>query len=167
MPATALEVQNLRDTIMAFLTAMNEHDVDRTLEFLAADATWRQGSDAAEGHAAIRELLESLWRSTADMHIPLDDVEFFVSADGDDVASFWRATATMTGEFQGFAPTGRRAEFRGACHYQMRDGKIATHTVIYDETSIAQQFGLMPKTDSRTYRLMAGAQRLTRRLSRR
>ena len=167
MQATAPEVQELRDTIMTFLAAMNDHDVEKTLGFFTADATWRQGSNVAEGHTAIRELVESLWRSTSDMHLPLDDVEFFVSADGDNVATFWRATATMTGTFEGFAPTGRRAEFRGACHYRMKDGKIAHHLVLYDEMDLARQFGLMPETDSRQYRMMAGMQRLTKRLSRR
>ena len=167
MQATAPEVQELRDTIMGFLAAMNDHDVERTLGFFTADATWRQGSTVAEGHTAIRELLESQWRSTSDMHLPLDDVEFFVSADGDNVATFWRATATMTGPFEGFAPTGRRAEFRGACHYRLEDGKIASHTVIYDDMDIARQFGLMPETDSRQYRMMAGMQRFTQRLRRR
>ena len=167
MQATAAEVQELRATIMGFLAAMNEHDTERTLAFFAPDATWRQGSAVAEGHEAIRELLESQWRSTADMYLPLDDVEFFVSADGDNVATFWRATATMTGTFEGFAPTGQRAEFRGACHYRMKDGKIAHHLVLYDEMDVARQFGLMPETDSRQYRMMAGAQRFTQRLRRR
>jgi ketosteroid isomerase-like protein len=165
--ATAPEVQELRATIMDFLAAMNEHDVERTLGFFTPDATWRQGSAVAEGHAAIRELLESQWRSTSDMYLPLDDVEFFVSADGDNAATFWRATATMTGPFEGFAPTKRRAEFRGACHYRISDGKIAHHLVIYDEMEVARQFGLMPVTASRQYRMMAGAQRLTQRLRRR
>jgi steroid delta-isomerase-like uncharacterized protein len=167
MNATAPEVQALRDTIIAFMAAMNDQDVDRTLGYFTEDATWRQGPDVAEGHAAIRDLLESLWRSTSDMQIPLDDVEFFVSADGENVATFWRATATMTGPFEGFAPTGQRAKFRGACHYRMEAGKVATHTVIYDEMDVARQFGLMPETDSRQYRMMAGVQRFAKRLSRR
>jgi predicted ester cyclase len=165
--ATASEVKELRDTIMAFIAAMNDQDLERTLGFVTVDATWYQGSDIAKGHPAIREMLDSLWRSTSDMHLPLDDVEFFVSADGENAATFWRATSTMTGPFQGFAPTGRRAEFRGACHYRMEDGKIATHTVIYDEMGVARQFGLLPETDSRQYRMMAGAQRLVQRLRRR
>ena len=166
MHATAPEVQELRDTIMGFLAAMNDHDVERTLGFFTADATWRQGSTVAEGHTAIRELLESLWRSSSDMYLPLDDVEFFVSADGDNVAVFSRLTATMTGTFEGFASTGRRAEIRGACHYRLKDGKIANHVVIYDDMDIARQFGLMPETDSRQYRIMAGMQRFAQRLRR-
>ena len=166
MHVTDQTVQELRDTVMGFLAAMNDHDVDRTLGFFTADATWRQGSTVAEGHPAIRELLESLWRSTSDMQMPLDDVEFYVSADGDNAATFWRATATMTGHFQGFAPTGRRAEFRGACNYRMEEGRIANHTVIIDEMDLARQFGLIPETDSRKYRMMAGMQRFTQRLRR-
>jgi steroid delta-isomerase-like uncharacterized protein len=166
MHATAPEVQELRDTIMAFLAAMNAHDVEQALEFFTTDATWREGSTVAEGHAAIREVLESQWRSTSDMQLPLDDVEFFVSADGDNVATFWRATATMTGIFEGFAPTGRRAAFRGACHYRLVDGKIATHTVLYDQMDVARQFGLIPETGSRQYRMMTGMQRLAKRFRR-
>jgi predicted ester cyclase len=167
MQATASEVKELRETIMAFIAAMNDHDVERTLGFVTVDATWYQGSDVAKGHPAIREMLDSLWRSTSDMLLPLDDVEFFVSADGENAATFWRATSTMTGPFQGFAPTGRRAEFRGACHYRMENGKIATHTVIYDEMAIARQFGLLPEIDSRQHRMMAGGQRFFQRLRRR
>jgi steroid delta-isomerase-like uncharacterized protein len=165
--ATAPELQELRETVMAFLAAMNEHDVDKALGFLTEDAVWLEGTRVATGHPAIRELLESLWQSTSDMHMPLDDVELFVSADGDDAATFWRATMTMTGPLEGFAPTGRRAEMRGACRYAIRDGKIARHTVVYDQLGLARELGIMPETDSVPYRMMAGAQRLTRRLTRR
>lgn len=166
MRTSPADVQELRDTVMQFITALNAHDADRTLEFFTEDARWIQPSAIAEGKQAIRDLLESMWESTNDMHLPLDDVEFLVGADGDNAATLWRATMTMTGSYQGFAPTGRRAEHKGMCHYRMKNGKIAEHTLIYDEMALARQFGLVPATESRSYRMMTAVQRLGRRLSR-
>lgn len=164
MQTSPSEVKARRETVLAFLAAMNAQDASRVLEYVTEDAVWRQLSEVADGKEAIRELLESMWLSTDDMHIPLDDVEFLFGADGDTVATVWRATMTMTGYYLGFAPTGQRAEFRGMCLYRMVDGRIAEHTVLYDEMDVSRQLGLLPPIESKPYRMLALAQRFGRRL---
>ena len=167
MQTSPVPVRELRDTVLSFISAMNAQDAERVLEHMTDGAVWRHLSDVAEGKEAIRDVLESMWLSTDDMHIPLDDVEFLVSIDGGTAATFWRATMTMTGYYMGFAPTGRQATFHGMCHYRMVDGRIAEHTILYDEMDLSRQLGLLPPVESRSFRLMAVAQRLAERIRRR
>ena len=167
MRTSATPVQELRDTILSFIAAMNAQDAERVLEHLTDAALWRQPDGVvAEGKEAIRDVLQELWLSTDDMHIPVDDIDLLVSPDGRTAATFWRATMTMTGYHMGFAPTGRRAAFRGVCLYRMAGPRIAEHTLIYDQLDVSQQLGLLPTPTSRSFRLMAAGHRMARRLQR-
>lgn len=167
MHTSATPVRELRDSILSFIAAMNAQDAERVLAHLTDAAVWRQPDGVvAEGKEAIRDVLEELWLSTDDMQIPVDDVELLVSPDGGTVATLWRATMTMTGYHMGFAPTGRRAVFRGVCICRMAGSRIAEHTLVYDQLDVSQQLGLLPAPTSRSFRFMAAGQRMARRLRR-
>ena len=64
----------------------------------------------------------------------------------------------------GFAPTGKRVRLTGACLYELRDGLISRHTVVYDGTSAMQQLGLLPVEGSLAFRTQLVAQNLGHRV---
>jgi steroid delta-isomerase-like uncharacterized protein len=165
----ALPLKQLRTMILDFLGAMNAHDVERALEFFTEDAVWEGTGIAAPavGHEAIAEVLHEWLRGFSDLHFPLEDVEIYRAVDGDRALAYWTSIMTMDGPFGGFVPTGRTAKGKGICRYELRDGKIAKHTIIYDEMDITRQLGLLPADDSMGFRMLAGMQHLTTPISRR
>jgi steroid delta-isomerase-like uncharacterized protein len=159
----------LRTMIFEFLGAVNAHDVERALTFFTDDVVWEGSGIQADavGRAAVVEVLREWFCAFPDLHFPLEDVEVFRSLDGDHALAYWTSVMTMEGPFAGFAPTGRHAKVKGVCRYELVGGRIARHTMIYDQLQVSQQLGLLPAPASRSYRLLAGAQRLTARAARR
>jgi steroid delta-isomerase-like uncharacterized protein len=166
--ATTLTDDQLRTMILEFLTAMNAHDLERILTFFTDDVTWEgSGTDVpAVGRAAVVEVLRGWFVAFPDLHFPLEDVEVFRSLDGDHALAYWTSVMTMRGPFAGFAPTGRHVKAKGVCRYELREGGISRHTMIYDQMRISQELGLLPAEGTSSYRLLAGMQRLGKRLRR-
>ena len=102
-----------------------------------------------------------------DVHFPLEDQRVLVAEDGTWAVSTWRMIGTMTGRADppGYEPTGKTANVAGSCLYELRDGRIARHTIVYDGLDLMQQLGLMPAMDSLPTKIMAGAQAVTSRLT--
>lgn len=66
-------------------------------------------------------------------------------ADGEDVFVRWRLTGTFNGaDYQGIAATGTRVELPGVDHFVIRDGRIVTNHVTFDQMSYARQLGMLP-----------------------
>jgi steroid delta-isomerase-like uncharacterized protein len=159
----------LRTTILEFLGAMNAHDVERALTFFTDDVVW-EGSGVhapAVGRAAVVEVLREWFSAFPDLHFPMEDVEIFRSLDGDRALVYWTSVGTMLGPYGDLAPTGRHSKVKGMCRYELREGGIARHTVLYDQLLLSQQLGLLPADGSVGYRALAGMQRLGRRLAQR
>jgi steroid delta-isomerase-like uncharacterized protein len=169
----ALTSTQLRTTILDFLGAMNAHDLDRAIGFFTEDATWEGTGTPGPivGRPAIRALLRRWIDGFSDLHYPLEDVEVYRAVGGDRALAYWTGIMTMDGPYRGFAPTGRTAKIKGICRYEFRDGKIARHTIVFDELEATRQLGLLPPEGSVGFRLLAGVQHLTtpirRRLARR
>jgi steroid delta-isomerase-like uncharacterized protein len=167
--ATTLTDDQLRTTILEFLGAMNAHDVERILPFFTDDVIWEgSGTDApVVGRAAVVEVLRAWFVAFPDLHFPLEDVEIFRTLDGGHALAYWSSVMTMRGPFAGFAPTGRHVKAKGVCRYELRDGAISRHTMIYDQMRISQELGLVPAEGTNSYRMLAGMQRLGERLRKR
>ena len=68
-----------------------------------------------------------------------------VAGEGDHVFGHWRMTGTHTGApFRGIAPSGRRLDLQGIDHFVIRDGKVVTNTVVFDQLTFARQVGMLP-----------------------
>ncbi len=76
----------------------------------------------------------------ADLHYTLDAEV----AEGDRVAQYVTAEGTMTGPFQGFAPTGRHATWNEIHITRFAGNMIVEHWANIDQMGMMQQLGLMP-----------------------
>jgi hypothetical protein len=48
------------------------------------------------------------------------------------------------GTLVGVSGTGRRLEIQGMDHFVVRDGKVVSNTVVFDQMDFARQIGLLP-----------------------
>ncbi len=59
--------------------------------------------------------------------------------------------------WQGIAPTGNSFELDGVDHFVLRDGKIESNFVVFDQLQFARQIGMMPADGSTADRAMKAA----------
>ena len=58
---------------------------------------------------------------------------------------------------QGIAPTGNPVELDGIDHFVIRDGKVESNFVVFDQLQFARQIGMMPADGSTADRAMNAA----------
>ena len=70
--------------------------------------------------------------------------------DGEQVFVRWRLTGTHTGgELEGIAPGGRTLDLDGVDHAVVRDGRVVSNFVVFDQLQLGRQLGVMPTAGSR------------------
>lgn len=132
------------DLLRWLFDRINDHDVASmrqlwtasTVEFFP-DATCRGDDEVAayfaDKFAAIRDLrLEVL----------------AIAECGNDALVHWRMTGRHTGHLLGIAGTGKDIELDGIDHFVLREGKVVTNTVVFDQMTFARQVGLLPPDGS-------------------
>ena len=65
-------------------------------------------------------------------------------AEGDKVATRWRAIGTHIGEFMGVGPSGKQINFTGTSIHQLTDSKIIAGWDSWDTLTLLQQMGAIP-----------------------
>ena len=75
----------------------------------------------------------------------MPDVRFDIQeviAEGDRVVVVENYSGTMTGEFKGLEPNGRRMSVTAVDIYKIRDGKLTEVLSVMDTASVLEQLGL-------------------------
>jgi predicted ester cyclase len=105
------------------------------------------------GAEEIRAYFEATFAAIPDLVVEM----LAIVEQGDEVFVRWRLSGTQSGRLQGLEGTGRRIRLDGVDHFTLRDGKIASNFVIYDQTQWGRQVGLMPEDGSGGDRALKGA----------
>ncbi|MGQ0467925.1 MAG: ester cyclase [Sporichthyaceae bacterium] len=132
------------DIVRADVDAINRHDVAAMRALWADDVTVRFPDATCHGADAIAAYIEGILAALPDFHIDLQTL----AADGDSVFIRYVITGTHTGPFKGVSGTGKRVELPGMDHFTIRDGKIVSNFVIFDQMDIGRQLGLLPPENS-------------------
>lgn len=93
-----------------------------------------------QGRDGVKELV-------ADLHLAFPDIRYVIAdewAIDDLVVHRTRGRGTMRGEYLGFAPTGRVAEWPGIHILRFADGRVTDHWGVADRLSMMQQLGVVP-----------------------
>jgi predicted ester cyclase len=139
---------------------LNTRDVTPVREVWTSTTVERFPTETCVGTDAIAAYFEAAFAALPDFHM---EIQGLVES-GDDVMVRWHLTGTHSGAaWQGIAPTGRAIELDGADHFVIRDGKVESNFVIFDQMQFARAVGLMPADGSPGERAMkAGFAALTR-----
>ena len=76
---------------------------------------------------------------------------------GDEVFVRWRTSGTHTGRIFGLDATGKPLELDGMDHFTLRDGRVVTNFVVFDQMQFARAIGLMPPDGSAADRALKAA----------
>jgi steroid delta-isomerase-like uncharacterized protein len=160
--ATAPPAGSTNVEIVRFIfDCLNRHDVAPLREVWAADGVERFPDETCNGVDAIANYLERGFAGLPDFHM---DVRSIV-ADGDHVFVHWHLTGTHTGAFNGLDATGRAVAVDGMDHFELRDGRVISNFVVFDQMQIARQLGVLPPDGSPADRAMKSAFNVKTRLA--
>jgi steroid delta-isomerase-like uncharacterized protein len=132
---------------------LNRQDLTALREIWSADIVERFPDRTCNGADAVAGYFEDAFKALPDMRIePTSVVE-----QGDDVFVRWRLTGTHQGPVQGIEGTGKSIELDGIDHFVLRDGKIVSNFVVFDQMQYSRQLGILPAQDSAADKAMKAA----------
>jgi steroid delta-isomerase-like uncharacterized protein len=102
--------------------------------------------------------------------IGMPDAHFNIVAlaeQGEDVFVHWQISGTHKGAWLGITPTGKPVDLEGIDHFVIRDGRIRTGFIAFDQLESGRQLGMMPPDGSAADRAMKSAFNLRTRLMQR
>ena len=121
----------------------NEGNLDLADELVAPDYVDHDPTmpEEVRGPEGFKQFVSSYRTAFSDGRVVVEDQV----AEGDMVATRWRAMGTHDGDFFGIAaPTGRRVEFTGIEISRISGGKLAETWDSYDALGMMTQLGLVP-----------------------
>lgn len=131
------------------VSAFNRHDLEDHSTNETEDISWTQPGVSLEGREAVAALQQALWTAMPDAQIEL----VARLADAETVMSEEVLTGTQTGPFVTPAgavpPSGRAIRMPFVTVQRIRDGRIASEHVYFDQLDFLRQLGIAPADPSR------------------
>ncbi len=143
--------------------ALNRGDISALREFWTDGTVERFPDTACHGADEIAAYFKETLTAISDWHMELRAV----AEQGEDVFVRWHLTGRHTGPIQGIEPTGKPVAVDGMDHFVIRDGKIISNFVVFDQMQYARQLGMMPPDGSAGDRAVKAAFNAKTKLSQR
>jgi steroid delta-isomerase-like uncharacterized protein len=132
---------------------LNRRDVSALRRFWDDDTVERFPDRTCRGADEIAAYFEDAFAAIPDWHMRIAGL---VEQD-DDVFLHWQLTGTHRGALLGIEPTGRPLVIDGMDHFVVRDGRVISNFVVFDQMQYARQIGMMPPDASAADRAMKAA----------
>lgn len=123
---------------------LNAHDVSALTAVWTDDTVERFPDGTCRGAREIAAYFKEVFAAMPDFHMDMTAI----AAEGEDVFVHWRLTGTHEGPLLGIAPTHKTVAIDGMDHFVIRDGKVISNFVVFDQMQYARQLGLMPPDGS-------------------
>ena len=124
--------------------AVNRRDITALRQIWTADTVVRFPDRTCRGADEVAAYFEEAFAA-----IPDWDMEVLSVAEaGEDVFAHWRLRGTHDGPLVGVDATGKPLDIDGMDHFVVRDGKLVSNFVVFDQLQYARQIGMMPPDGS-------------------
>src|ERR671914_530801 len=156
MAATSAPPANAPNVDIArwVIDVINTHDVTPLRERWADDVVERFPDRTCRGRDELAAYFEGLFAALPDAHMEVVEA----AGEGENVFLRWRLTGTHTGgPFAGIDTTGKRVELDGMDHFVIRDGKVVSNFVVFDQMEVGRALGLLPPDGSQADSAMKAA----------
>jgi steroid delta-isomerase-like uncharacterized protein len=133
---------------------LNTRSVANLRQFWDDRTHERFPNETAIGTDAIAAYFEIAFTAMPDFHIEIVSI----AEQNDDVYVQWKLTGTHTGgPFSGIEATGKAVALDGIDHFVLRDGRVISNFVVFDQMQFARAVGLLPPDASPADRALKGA----------
>ncbi|MGY1697176.1 ester cyclase [Geodermatophilus sp. SYSU D00814] len=129
---------------------LNAHDSSSLRQLYDDETVDHFPQRVCRGADEIAGFWEETFTGMPDFHVEI----LALAEHGDDVLVHWRMTGTHRGPLQGIAPTGKPISLEGMDHFVVREGRIRSGFVAFDQMEYARQLGMVPADGSPGDRLM-------------
>jgi predicted ester cyclase len=123
---------------------LNLRDVSALRKFWDADTVERFPDRICRGADEIAAYFEDAFAALPDWHMEI----VALAAQGDDVFVHWHLKGTHDGPLLGIEGTGKPVAVDGMDHFVVRDGRVISNFVVFDQMQYARQIGMMPPDGS-------------------
>jgi steroid delta-isomerase-like uncharacterized protein len=138
------DVAKNKELTLAWVAAMNAHDVEAAAAFVADDLVNHAAIPEAQGKSGIKMIFAKLWKAMPDQKWQCEDL----IAESDRVVCRLRMTGTQTGPLDfARAPlpaTGREVSTEQIHVMRFANGKVVEHWVGRDDFGMLRQLGHLP-----------------------
>jgi steroid delta-isomerase-like uncharacterized protein len=118
----------------------NKGNVAVLKEIVAPNYVYRMGKQEFKGAEGLAQAITMFRTAMPDLHMAMDHI----IAEGDRLAFRVTMTGTLTGQYMGIPPTGKRFTLPVAAFIRYEDGKEVEAESIADQASMYQQLGIKP-----------------------
>jgi predicted ester cyclase len=133
---------------------INSHDISPLMEVWTEETVERFPDRTCRGRDELAAYFNGLFDAVPDVHMEVVQAV----GDGDDVFARWHLTGNHTGgAWAGIDTTGRRIELDGMDHFVVRDGRIVSNFVVFDQMEVGRAMGLLPPDGSPADRALKAA----------
>jgi steroid delta-isomerase-like uncharacterized protein len=123
-----------------FEDVWNEGNMDALQQLAATDIVLHDRDEGdLRGLEAARALVSGYRSAFPDLNFAIEEQ----IAEGDKVATLWKATGTHRGELMGIPPTEKHSITTGITLDRVADGKIAESKGVWDALGLMQQLGVL------------------------
>ena len=124
--------------------AVDRQDLDAIRQFWNEDTVERFPDRVCRGTDEIAAYFEEAFAALSNFHMKVVSI----AETGDDVFVHWHMTGTHTGTLLGIEATGKELAIDGIDHFVIRDGRVVSNFVVFDQMQYGRQLGLMPPDGS-------------------
>ncbi|MGH2968887.1 MAG: ester cyclase [Solirubrobacteraceae bacterium] len=133
---------------------INSHDVSPLREVWTSETLEQLPDRTCRGADELARHFDELFAAVPDVHMDV----LQAIGEGDDVFARWHLTGTHTGAaWSGVDATGARIELDGIDHYTVRDGRIVSNFVVFDQMVVGRAMGVLPPDGSAPDRALKAA----------
>jgi predicted ester cyclase len=133
---------------------LNSHETAPMREVWTPETVERFPDRTCRGPDELAAYFEEVFAAVPDVHMEV----LHAVGEGEDVFIRWRLTGTHTGAaWGGIEATGRRIELDGIDHFTVRDGRIVSNFVVFDQMEVGRAMGLLPPDGSPADRALKAA----------
>jgi steroid delta-isomerase-like uncharacterized protein len=134
--------------------AINAHDIDALRELWPPEMEERFPDKTRHGPDELAAHFQGLFSAMPDFRMEV----VHTAEEGDAVYARWKLTGTHTGgAFNGIEATGKRIALDGMDQFTVRDGKLVSNFVVFDQMAVGRQLGLLPPDGSTADRALKSA----------
>jgi len=132
--------ENIANQRRVWEEVLNQRNLDLASEFITENWVEHTPWSDIKGIDGFKQGPKMMLAAFPDMHTTIDDIFGYE----DRVVSRVTITGTFTGEYMGFAPTGKEFSFKAIVITHWVEGKEVVTWSAWDRLSIFQQLGINP-----------------------
>ena len=135
-----MSLEENKAIVRRFVEAYNKRNLNLFDDLLAPDYVDHTSQVGIEG---LKQLMNMAFKAFPDLHETIEDI----IAEGDKVWVRITFTGTNTGEWLGFAPTGKKVTSKNVDTYRIVNGKLAEYWNVTDASDFNKQLGIIEYTE--------------------